>query len=182
MKTNEIKIEVENIKIETNFEEDMGATAEITGTYHGKSFFVYVQGGRDEEGDFERVACPDCETTLEVGGKGIDYDTSICELLEFDEDLEDEVYEAFEDFLEEHLGPERYWDYGYPLDRFGNEAEIRDLEHSIRQFMTAESFRKFRAKYENKSRDEYFEALKEKDDEFDEIRAEICREREEYGY
>lgn len=125
-----IKLEVEDVKIETSFDDVCGAEAEITGTYHGKPFLAYVQGGRDEEGNFERNNCPDCWTSIHVGEKHADFigaisDNGLAEILGFNEDQEEEVWDAVEEFLTEHLGEERFW-YGPndPLDHFEEPDEI----------------------------------------------------------
>lgn len=129
MKTNEIKIEIENIKVYAWQNAD-GAAAEITGTYHGKKICVYVAGGSDEDGNFERLDNTDCETSVEIDGKlavyrGLaDGDCSLPVLFGFienDDDLDDwdpiykAVNDAFEEFLEEYLGPALYVD-GYMTD------------------------------------------------------------------
>lgn len=124
------KLEVKDVKVETSFDRDLGAEARITGTYHGKPFLAYVQGGRDEDGNFERNNCPDCWTSISVDGKDAAFcggalEYSLDEVLGFDEDQWDEALEAVEDFLTEHLGEERYW-YGPrdPLDHFEEPDEI----------------------------------------------------------
>ena len=119
----EIKLEVENVKVEKYFDADFGAYAEITGTYHGENFLIYVQGGRDEEGQFERVNCPDCWTSVHVGEKDADFIGVACndelhEILGYAKEQAEKVRKAVEEFLVEHLGETRHWNYNDPLDRF----------------------------------------------------------------
>lgn len=165
------KLEVENVEVETTFEDGLGAEARITGTYHGKPFLAYVQGGRDEDGNFERVGCPDCWASISVDGKdaaflGGDLEYSLDEVLELDvdEDQYDEVWEAVEDFLTEHLGGERFWNGpNDPLDRFGHEAEIKWYEGAL--WLDLEERKALEKKYPD--RDEYLAVLEQK---YDEIR------------
>ena len=133
MKKN-IKIEVKNIEVWAGYDSALGSEAEITGTYHGKNFRVYVQGGSDEDGNFQRLDSPDCVTSVDIDGKSAVYrgpadgDCSLPVLFGFienDDDLDewDPIYEAvnnaFEEFLEESLGPALYVDgYTINLDDF----------------------------------------------------------------
>lgn len=165
------KLEIKDVKVETSFDRDLGAEAEITGTYRGKPFLAYVQGGRDEDGNFERNNCPDCWTSISVDGKdaafcGGDLDYSLDEVLGVDvgddEDQYAEIWQAVEDFLTEHLGGERYWyGPGDPLDHFGHEAEIKSYEEAL--YLKREERKALEKKYPD--RDEYLAVLEQKFDE-----------------
>lgn len=154
-----MEINVENMKIGRYFDDEAGiGYAEITGTYRGKDFFYSTQGGRDEDGNFERVASPECsETHFSVGGKEIDRSTTICDFLGFDEELEDDVWEAFDKFIDEHLGPERSISDDEPIDHFGHEAEIRRLEAFVAKHTSWQHVNGIRKKHDD--RDDYFQAL-----------------------
>lgn len=170
--SNKIKIEVKEVKVEKFFDRNLGAYAEITGTYRGEPFLAHVQGGRDEEGQFERVNCPDCWTSIHVGGKDADFIGSACdgklyEILGYAKEQAEAVWEAVEKFLVEHLGGERYWNYNDPLDRFGHEAEIQKLEALLMGWIKPEKFDELRKKHED--RKEYLAALEQEMKDIDEM-------------
>ncbi len=127
------ELNIADIKIEFEFDDDLGPAACITGTYENKDIMIYVQGGRDEEGNFERVNCPDCWTTVDVNDETVisaeDREPGVSELskiLNYKEEVGGEAWEAVDKWLDEHLGKKRYWEYGDKLDRYN-----KDLTHSM---------------------------------------------------